>query len=39
MYWKFHFVESDLDSFPENLWAVGNEHRERFHQDISTMEK
>jgi hypothetical protein len=39
MYIKFHFLDSDLDFFPENLRAVGTEHREQFHHDISTMEK
>jgi hypothetical protein len=28
-----------LDFFPENCSAVNNEHGERFHQDISSMEK
>ena len=28
-----------LDFFPENCGAVRDEHRERFHQDISSMEK
>ena len=36
---KFHFLDSDLDFFPENLRAVGTEHREQFRHDISTMEK
>jgi hypothetical protein len=34
-----HFLDSQLDFFPENLGAVSDEHRERFHQDISNMEK
>jgi len=28
-----------LDYFPENCCAVGDEHGERFHQDIPSMEK
>ncbi|GBP35504.1 hypothetical protein EVAR_20014_1 [Eumeta japonica] len=28
-----------LDFFPENLDAVSDEYNERFHQDISTIEK
>jgi len=28
-----------LDFFPENCDAVSDEHGERFHQDISSMEK
>jgi hypothetical protein len=32
-------VDSHLDVFPENLGAVSNKHEERFHQDISAMEK
>jgi hypothetical protein len=36
---KVHFLDSHLDFFPENLGAVSDEHRERFHQDISNMEK
>jgi hypothetical protein len=28
-----------LDFFPENCGAVSDEHREHFHQDISSMEK
>jgi hypothetical protein len=28
-----------IDFFPENLGAVSDEHGERFHQDISNMEK
>jgi hypothetical protein len=28
-----------LDFFPENLGTVSDQHRERFHQDISNMEK
>jgi hypothetical protein len=36
---KVHFLDSHLDFFPENLGAVSDDHRERFHQDISNMEK
>ena len=36
---KIHFLESHLDFFPENLGEVNDEHSERFHQDIMTMEK
>lgn len=36
---KIHFLHSHLDFFPENLGAVSDEHGERFHQDISSMEK
>jgi len=34
-----HFLNSYLNFFPKNLGAMRVEHRERFHQDISTMEK
>ncbi|UYV76679.1 hypothetical protein LAZ67_14001721, partial [Cordylochernes scorpioides] len=36
---KIHFLHSHLDLFPDNLGAVSDEHGERFHQDISSMEK
>ncbi|UYV63953.1 hypothetical protein LAZ67_2006122 [Cordylochernes scorpioides] len=36
---KIHFLHSHLDFFPDNLGAVSDEHGERFHQDISGMEK
>ncbi|UYV61239.1 hypothetical protein LAZ67_1004007 [Cordylochernes scorpioides] len=36
---KIHFLHSHLDFFPDNLGAVSDEHCERFHQDISSMEK
>ena len=36
---KIHFLHSHLDSFQENCGAVCDEHGERFHQDISSMEK
>jgi len=32
---KIHY----LDFFPDNLGAVSDEHGERFHQDISALEK
>jgi hypothetical protein len=36
---KVNFLDSRLDFFPENIGAVSDEHGERFHQDISNMEK
>ncbi|KAJ8703931.1 hypothetical protein PYW07_011074 [Mythimna separata] len=36
---KIHFLDSHLDFFPDNLGAASDEHGERFHQDISSMEK
>ena len=36
---KIHFLESDLDLFPENLGEVSDEHGERFHQGILASEK
>lgn len=36
---KIHFLHSHLDSFPTNLGAVSDEQGERFHQDISEMER
>jgi hypothetical protein len=36
---KIHFLGSHLDFFPQNLGEVSDEHGERFHQDITTMEK
>jgi hypothetical protein len=36
---KLHFLDSHLDFFPQNLGEFSNEHSERFHQDISIMEK
>jgi len=36
---KIHFLESHLNFFPENLGKVSDEHGERFHQGIMTMEK
>jgi len=36
---KTHFLHSHLDFFTENRGAVSDDHGERFHQDISSMEK
>lgn len=36
---KVHVLHSHLDFFAENLGDVSDEHGERFHQDISVMEK
>ena len=36
---KLHFLMSHLELFPENLGVVNDEQGERFHQDISTMER
>ena len=36
---KIHFLHSHLDFFPKNLGAVSDEHGERFHQEISIMER
>jgi hypothetical protein len=36
---KIHFLHSHLNFFPDNLGAVSDEHGERFHQDITSMEK
>jgi len=36
---KSNILHSHLNFFPPNLVAVSDEHGERFHQDISTMEK
>ena len=36
---KIHFLHSHLDFLPPNLGAISDKHGERFHQDISTMEK
>jgi len=36
---KIHFLESELDFFPENFGEVSEEHGERFHQDFMVMEK
>jgi len=39
MSFKIHFLHSHLDFFPENLGDVSNEHGERFHQEIKTIEQ
>jgi hypothetical protein len=36
---KVHSLHSHLNFLPKNLGAVSDEQGERFHQDISTMEK
>jgi hypothetical protein len=36
---KLHCLDSHLDFFPQNLGEVSNEHGERFHQNISIMDK
>jgi len=36
---KIHFLESDLNFFPENLGEVCDEQDKRFHQDILAMGK
>ena len=36
---KVHFLMSHMDFFPDNMGSVSDEHGERFHQDVSVMEK
>ncbi|UYV64969.1 hypothetical protein LAZ67_3002594 [Cordylochernes scorpioides] len=36
---KIHFPHSHLDFFTDNLGSVNDEHGERFHQNISSLEK
>ena len=36
---KMHFLRSHLDYFPHNWGDFSEEQGERFHQDISDMEK
>ena len=36
---KIHMMHFHLDFYPENIEAVSDEHGERFHQDIGTIEK
>ncbi|GBP52115.1 hypothetical protein EVAR_42018_1 [Eumeta japonica] len=36
---KLHFLDSHVDSFPENLGAVSEEQGERLHHDTKEMEK
>lgn len=35
---KIHFLDNHLDFFPENLGNFSDEHGERFHQEIATIE-
>jgi hypothetical protein len=39
MFLKSHFLQSHLEYFLGNMRAVSDIHSERFHQDISLMEK
>jgi len=39
MYLKVHFLKSHLDFFLKTLRAVSDEHGERFHYDIYTLDK
>lgn len=36
---KINFLHSHLDFFPENCGDISDEHVERFHQEISAIEK
>ena len=36
---KIYFLHSHLDFFPGKLGSVSDEHGERFHQDVATIEK
>ena len=36
---EIHLLHSYLDFFPVKLGSVSDEHGERFHQDIATIEK
>lgn len=36
---KMHMLDPHLDFFPANLGAVSDEEGEKFHQDISLIEK
>lgn len=36
---KLHYLHSHLDWFPKNLGDMSDEQGERFHQDLSTMER
>ena len=36
---KLHFLDSHLDFLPQNLEKFSDEHGERFHWDISIVEK
>lgn len=35
---KIHFLHNHLDFFPDNLGNFSDEHGERFHQEIATIE-
>ena len=35
---KLHYLDSHLDTFPDNLGDVSEEQGEKFHQDIKIME-
>jgi hypothetical protein len=39
MSWKTSCAAFRLDFFPDNVRAISDEHGERFHQDISQIEK
>jgi hypothetical protein len=36
---KLHFLNSQIDCFPENLGSLSEEQGERFHQDITEIER
>lgn len=36
---KMHFLDSQLEYFPENLGHFSEEQGERFHQDLKNVEK
>ena len=36
---KIHFLDSHLDFFPDNCGMVSDEHGERFHQEVATIEQ
>jgi len=36
---KIHMLHSHLDFLPDNCGMVSDEHGERFHQEIATLEK
>jgi hypothetical protein len=36
---KLHLLYSNLDFFPRNMGVISDEHGEKFHNDISQMEK
>ena len=39
MFLKIYMLHCHLDFFPDNCGMVSDEHGERFHQEIATMEK